>query len=261
MSEKYDPCVSVQGEGDGVVLVPGMDGTGRLFYKQTPLLARSFKVATYALRDSATSMETLVADLSKVIETVAPAERQAIVVGESFGGALALSLALAQPARVRALVILNSFPYFSPQFRLRLAIHGLGVMPWGAMGLIRRLTAFRLHSRHTHRQEVRRFMELTSATTRDGYLNRLRVLTTYDVRDRLPELSCPTLFLAAERDHLVPSIAQAQYMAARVPGAVSRVLAGHGHICLIAPDIDLAQILNEWRAAAVVSRQTPEAGL
>ena len=247
MGKGYDPRVSVEGDGDSVVLVPGMDGTGRLFYKQTPLLARSFKVATYALRDNATTMGTLVADLSRVIETVAPTERQAIVVGESFGGALAMSLALAQPDRVRALVILNSFPYFAPQFRLRLAIQGLAVLPWGAMGLIRRLTAFRLHSRHTHRQEIRRFMELTAGASRDGYINRLRVLTTYDVRDRLSELRCPTLFLAAERDHLVPSMAQARYMAARVPGAASRILSGHGHICLIAPDIDLAQILTEWR--------------
>lgn len=255
MDENYDPRISVQGEGDAVVLVPGMDGTGRLFYRQTPLLARFFRVATYALRDSATTMDTLVADLTNVIETVSPTDRQAIVVGESFGGALALSLALAQPGRVRALVILNSFPYFAPQFRLWLGIHGLKVLPWGAMGLIRRLTASRLHSRHTHRQEIQRFMELTAGASRDGYLNRLRVLTTYDVRHRLPELRCPTLFLAAELDHLVPSIAQAQYMTSRVPGAVSRVLAGHGHICLIAPDVDLAQILNEWRAEEVRSEK------
>jgi pimeloyl-ACP methyl ester carboxylesterase len=256
MDENYDPRISVQGEGDAVVLVPGMDGTGRLFYRQTPLLARFFRVATYALRDSATTMETLVADLANVIETVSPTDRQAIVVGESFGGALALSLALARPGRVKALVILNSFPYFAPQFRLRLGIHGLKVLPWGAMGVIRRLTASRLHSRHTHRQEIQRFMELTAGASRDGYLNRLRVLTTYDVRDRLPELRCPTLFLAAELDHLVPSTAQAQYMTSKVPGAVSRVLAGHGHICLIAPDVDLAQILNEWRAEEV-SLRTP----
>jgi hypothetical protein len=36
-------------------------------------------------------------------------------------------------------------------------------------------------------------------------------------------------------------------MADRVPGSIVRVLAGHGHICLIAPDVDLGQILNEWR--------------
>jgi hypothetical protein len=29
-----------------------------------------------------------------------------------------------------------------------------------------------------------------------------------------------------------------------------RVLEGHGHICLIAPDIDLEALLNELRGAA-----------
>jgi pimeloyl-ACP methyl ester carboxylesterase len=55
------------------------------------------------------------------------------------------------------------------------------------------------------------------------------------------------LFLAAERDHLVPAVEQARCMAERVPASVFRILEGHGHICLIAPDIDLAQILHEWR--------------
>jgi pimeloyl-ACP methyl ester carboxylesterase len=246
MTEAYDARISITGQGPAVVLVPGMDGTGRLFYRQTPLLARSYRVATYMLRDTATSMATLVADLAGVIETVAPVERRAIVIGESFGGALALSLGLTEPERVRALVILNSFPYFAPQFRLRLAIYGLKTMPWGAMALVRRLTAFRLHSRHTHRQEIQRFLQLTAQASREGYLGRLRLLTRYDVRERLHELRHATLFLAAEQDRLVPSLAQAQYMAARVPGAVVRELVGHGHICLIAPDVDLEQILNEW---------------
>ncbi len=247
MTDDYDPHLSIQGVGEAVVLVPGLDGTGRLFYSQLPRLARSYRVATYALRDAARTMDVLVEDLARVIDTVAPAERRAIVVGESFGGALAMSLALARPERVSALVILNSFPYFAPQVRLRLAMLGIRSIPWGAMGLIRRLTAFRMHSRHTHRQELERFMALTATANRDGYSSRLRLLTAYDIRHRLHELGAPTLFLAAEQDHLVPSVTQAQYMALRVPGAVVRVLAGHGHICLIAPDVDLGQILNEWR--------------
>lgn len=36
-------------------------------------------------------------------------------------------------------------------------------------------------------------------------------------------------------------------MAARVPGATVRVRDGHGHICLIAPDVALAAILDAWR--------------
>jgi len=247
MTDDYDSRLSIQGRGEAVVLVPGMDGTGLLFYRQVPLLARTHLVATYALRNTTSSMDRLVADLAHVIDTVAPVERKAIIVGESFGGALAMSFALARPDQVSRLVILNSFPHFDPQIRLRLALAGLSMLPWGAMGLIRRLTAFRMHSPHTQRQELRRFMELTATASREGYLNRLRVLMQYDVRDRLRDLRAPTLFLASEFDHLVPSVVQAQFMAARVPGSVVRVLAGHGHICLIASDVDLAQILNEWR--------------
>lgn len=250
MIDEYDPSLSIVGTGQPVILVPGMDGTGLLFYRQVPLLARSYRVITYALRDTAATMDVLVSDLARIIDTVAPTERRAIIVGESFGGALALSFALAKPEQVSRLVILNSFPYFAPQRRLRLAAVGLGALPWGAMGLVRRLTAFRLHSPHTHRQEIDRFMELTARASRGGYINRLKLLMQYDVRHRLHELRAPTLFLAADRDHLVPSIAQARYMAARVPGSMLRVLEGHGHICLIAPDIDLEALLNESRGAA-----------
>jgi pimeloyl-ACP methyl ester carboxylesterase len=248
MIDDYDASLSMAGSGEPVVLVPGMDGTGLLFYRQVPLLARSHQVVTYALRNTAATMDVLVADLAGVVETVAPIERRAIIVGESFGGALALSFALANPDRVSRLVILNSFPYFAPQLRLRLALAGLSALPWGAMGLVRRLTAFRMHSPHTHRQEIQRFMQLTARASRAGYINRLKLLMEYDLRDRLHELRPPTLFLAADCDHLVPSVAQARYMSARVPGSVLRVLEGHGHICLIAPDIDLEAVLNAWCA-------------
>ena len=32
------------------------------------------------------------------------------------------------------------------------------------------------------------------------------------------------------------------------PRATVRVLEGHGHICLIAPDLNLATIIDEWAA-------------
>jgi pimeloyl-ACP methyl ester carboxylesterase len=223
-----------------------MDGTGELFYRQVPRLSRRFRVATYALRDAAADMDTLVADLARVIAAVAPDGEPAVLVAESFGGALAMSLALERPALVRALVVLNSFPYFRPQRRLRLAIGAIGIMPWGAMRVVRRLTAFRLHSRHTHRTEIRRFLRIMAPTTRAGYLSRLRILTRYDVRERLRELAVPTLYLAADRDQLIPSVEQATLMAGRVPRATARVLPGHGHCTFLAPDVDLDAILGAW---------------
>lgn len=222
-----------------------MDGTGQLFYRQVPGLAKHFTVVTYALRDDATDMAKLVADLEDVLRSTG-SRAPAVLVAESFGGALAMSFALARPELVGALIVLNSFPYFRPQHRLSLAIAGIRIMPWGAMRMVRRLTAFRLHSRHTHRDEMRRFFELTSQTTREGYLNRLRVLRAYDIRGGLPRMRVPTLFLAADEDHLIPSVSQARLMAALLPGSQVRVLEGHGHSCFLARTIDLAAMLREW---------------
>jgi len=229
-----------------MVLIPGMDGTGLLFYRQAPLLAPRFDVVTHRLRDDRDRMDGLVDDLLVRLNEVSP-RAEAILVGESFGGALALSFTLAHPARVAGLVIVNSFPYFRPQLRLHLAIHGLSLLPWGAMRAVRRATAWRMHSRHTRPEDLRRFRSLMRQTTRAGYVNRLRILTGYDVRPRLRGIQAPALFLASSDDHLVPAVEQARQMAGAVPRAETRVLDGHGHICLIAPDLNLLEIVDEWQ--------------
>jgi pimeloyl-ACP methyl ester carboxylesterase len=245
----HDPMIQTVGSGPPLVFVPGMDGTGGLFYRQAPLLARHYTVSTFRLRDDARSMDDLVADLDVVASQVAPDGQKLTLVGESFGGTLSLQYALAHPQRLDALVILNSFAFFAPRMRLRLAIAGLTVLPWGAMQLVRKLTAFRMHSKHTHRSELARFLEITRTTTKPGYIGRLRILTRYDMRSRLSEIQVPTLFLAAEQDHLVPAVEQARLMAEPMPDATIRTLPGHGHICMIAPGFDLAEIISEWQRA------------
>ena len=234
---------------DPLVLVPGIDGTGLLFYRQIPTLSRSFDVTTTRHRDDARSMDELVVDLDRAITAAAP-DRRVTLLGESFGGALTLSYALARPERVERIVILNSFAHFGSQARLWLGYHLLRATPWGMMRLARQLNARRMHSPHTDGDEIRRFHDLMRATTREGYLSRLRILRDYDVRDQLPSLRMPALYLAADRDTLIPSVEQAQLMTGLTPASTMRVLEGHGHSCLIAPDLDLADILDEWLANA-----------
>jgi pimeloyl-ACP methyl ester carboxylesterase len=74
--------------------------------------------------------------------------------------------------------------------------------------------------------------------------------TSTRARPRLRDIGAPTLFLDAEHDHLVPAVEQARYMAERVPRAHLRVLNGHGHICLIAPNLDLSTIVADWKMVA-----------
>ena len=242
-----------------LVLVPGIDGTGKLFYKQIPSLEQQFTVTAMQLRDNAASMEELVGDLHEELTRVA-GDRRVTLLGESFGGALTLSYAIAHPERIERLVILNSFAHFGSQARLWLGYHLLRATPWGMIRILRQLNARRMHSPQTDRDEIRRFYELMRSSTREGYLSRMRILRNYDIRDQLPSIAAPVLFLAADRDTLVPSVEQARLMSELTPAATMQILQGQGHSCLIAPDLDLAAILDEWLAGHPVRPGVGEGG-
>ncbi len=228
-----------------VVLVPGLDGTALLFYRQIPLLATRFNVVAFPLRDDPVhTMADLVAELRETIEQTAGPE--VILCGESFGGALAMSLALAHPDIVSGLVIVNSFPVIRRRVRLRAAPMLLRMFPWAAMPAVRRFTENRLHSPHTNAEDLREFHERSKSIGREGYIRRLELLGDYDIRTRLKELETPTLFLAGDRDRLLPSVFEARYMAARAPCAELHILRGYGHICLINHDLNLLDFIEPW---------------
>jgi 3-oxoadipate enol-lactonase len=228
-----------------LVLVPGLDGTALLFYRQIPLLARRFDVVAFPLPDDPeATMATLVEDLRRLVVEVS--DRGAILCGESFGGALSLSFALAHPGVVRGLVVLNSFPWVRERAKLALAPRALRLVPWAAMPAVRRFTESRLHSPHALPEDLAQFHERSKQIGRAGYIRRLEILWHYDLRERLHEIQAPTLFLAGDRDRLVPSVEWGRFMAARVPRAELRVLEGYGHICLINHDLDLLEHVGPW---------------
>ena len=238
-----------QGEGPTLLLVPGLDGTALLFYRQAPLLAKKFHVITFPLpNDSTCTMDSLVETLSGVVERVMKQREmeRVFLCGESFGGALCLSYALAHPERLSGLVIVNSFPKIRHQALLRIAPVILKAMPWGAMGFVRRFTESRMHSPHALPEDLAEFHERMRWVGKAGYIRRLEILKSYDILDRLGEIRTPTLFLAGDLDHLVPSVNEAQVMVHRMPDASMVILKGYGHICLINHDLNLLDHINSW---------------
>lgn len=230
---------------DTIILVPGLDGTAELFYRQIPLLAAKFNVVAFPLpnRRSA-SMDDLVADLALLVTEVS--DRSVILCGESFGGALSMSLALAKPDLVAGLVIINSFPYLDNRVQLLLAPKITKLVPWVAMPTIRRVTEHRLHSAHALDEDLQEFRRRMRGIGRDGYLRRLEILWDYDIRADLGQLKMPVLFIAGTEDRLVPSVRWADYMGQRVPRSAVIHLDGYGHCCLINHDLDLSELVGDW---------------
>lgn len=229
-----------------IVLVPGLDGTALFFYRQIPLLSKKFRVVTFPLPDDPEcTMHSLVGELDAVIAGLAP-DADVFLCGESFGGALSLSFALEHPHLLKGLVILNSFPRVRQRVQLRLGPPLLKAMPWAAMSLVRRFTEWKLHTSTTLDEDLREFHDKSRAIGRSGYIRRLEILQSYDIRSRLEEIDVPALFLAAAEDHLVASVEEARYMVDRMPRASMKVLPGYGHICLIHHDFNLLELVEPW---------------
>ncbi len=253
-----EPLEPGRNQAENIILVPGLDGTALLFYRQIPLLARRFNVTAFPLADeSESTMDSLTEDLSRLLDELGI--ERAVLCGESFGGALSMSFALDYPDRVSALVIVNSFPYIRKRLQLFLGPRILRVIPWGTMRFVRRFTESRLHSRHCSREDLKEFHQRTREIGRDGYIRRLEILRDYDLRERLGEIRVPALFLAGDQDRLVPSVREARFMAERVPDASLEILRGYGHICLINHDLDLLEHIQPWYDA-VASRSSAGTG-
>jgi pimeloyl-ACP methyl ester carboxylesterase len=254
MSNSSDRHLSDIASGETIILVPGLDGTALLFYRQIPLLARHFNVVAFPLPDDPdATMDSLVDDLVNLIREVAP--DGAILLGESFGGALSMSTALTRPDLVRGLVILNSFPWLSNRPQLHAGRLLMRLIPWAAMPHIRRGTEARIHSSHTNPEDLAEFHERMLQIGRRGYRRRLDILRTYDIRERLSDLRVPTLLLAGDEDRLLPSVRWARYMGDRIPGASVKILSGYGHVCLITHDFDVTEYVAPWWEANSVAKQ------
>jgi pimeloyl-ACP methyl ester carboxylesterase len=239
----------VEGSGRPLIYIAGLDGTGELFFKQAPGLIRSYRVVTFRLRERGHfTYDDLTDDVAAIIRGLG--ERRATIVGESFGGTVALQFALRHPALVERMVVVNSFPRFRGRARIRLAARLAPVAPLQLTWLVRRgANLLGLMRDGVSPEDRRRFFEAVRSVEREGYVRRLRLIAELDVEERLSGIQAPTLLVAGEKDWLIPSVREARAMAERMPNATVKIIEGAGHACLLGNRVCLADILAEWIAA------------
>jgi pimeloyl-ACP methyl ester carboxylesterase len=173
----------VEGSGPPIVYVCGLEGSGRLFYKQSEDLARDHRIITMPLRgEGRYEMPRLVEDLRGSCATRA---RRATVLGESFGGLLTMATALAHPELFARMILLNTFPHFSERAKIR-----MGCILFAAfypMMKAHRTRAARhvLFSPDIAEEDRQLFRDYTRVVGREGYVSRMRIIRDTDLRPRL----------------------------------------------------------------------------
>ena len=235
--------------GNGLPLVllhPGV-GDSRIWDPVRPALAGSYRVIRYDARGFGRSPAPavkfcLLSDLIAVLDHFG-VDRAAIV-GCSQGGGSALGLALQQPARVSALVLLcpgvPGFPWPDPEEPDELEAeyeHALDAEDVDALaGLLQRIWAA-VGPTPAVMEQLRSAARAVISSAR---------LEQQDppVFDRLGEISVPASLLVGDADY-PPLIEANRQAAARLPGCELTVVPGMDHLPpLREPDLVLRTITN-----------------
>lgn len=238
------PDYRKSGSGPFLIYLPGMEGTATLFFRQEPELSKRFTVITLPLRaDAPFTYEDLLDDIREVYEREG-ADR-AVVVGESFGGTVALRFAAEHPKLVEHLVLANTFSYFRNRFDLTLALALLPLGFWKPGRWVRNfMMKHILISEHVDAEAIRKMLQTSFSHGYATARQRLLLIREHDVREQLDRLKMPVTILAGERDRLLPSVKEARFLASKISHARVIVLPELGHACLLSDRCCLAKFLG-----------------
>lgn len=176
---------------------------------------------------------------------------RAVVVGHSFGGMVAQEMALRHADRVAGLVLVGTAAVFgggSPDFVQRYLADRLAPLDAGrtpadlAPATIDALVAVPLTP-----ADRERAVTAMAAISPDAYRAALACLVSWDRRERLADITAPTLVVVGDRDPIAPP-KTSQPLSDGIPGAELVVLPGVGHLVnLEAADV-FHDTLEGWLA-------------
>ena len=220
-----------------LVLLPGMDGTGTLFSDFLSFLSEEINpiVVSYPEDKSLGYLE-----LENFARTYLPTDEPFVLLGESFSGPVAISLAATKPAGLVGLVLSctysrNPVPWFRP---LKNVVRFLPISN-RLTGLVAPMLFGRFSS-----ASLRKPLKLALGRVSSNAIRaRLRAVLDVDFSEKLKEIRVPILYLQGLDDCIVPASA-------------SRHVVKLGHsvelVTLRAPHL-LLQVLP-FEAAAIVEK-------
>ena len=222
------------GEGLAVVYVPGIDGTGALLLGLEARLEARYRLVRLGY-DAGEDVPDTYADLAATIAAVVRARgiERCLVLAESFGGAVALQLALDHAGLVAGLMIVNSFAYYAERGRLALAQGLAPLVPGALFALGRRWFApSQLFGEREDPQARAAFQAQPGSFFDEGYERRMQMIRGLDLRSRLGEVLQPVALYAGDADRVVPSVESLEILRRGLPDATLEVLPGGGHLVL-----------------------------
>jgi pimeloyl-ACP methyl ester carboxylesterase len=171
-----------------------------------------------------------------------------LLVGFSMGGYVARDIARLAPERVRALVLIaTSTRPDTPALRQRKGAIGHAAPSIAFSGLSRIAVASSLHPKERGNEALIERVRAMGMRLGGEVFRRQSVLERPGDIDRLHEIRCPTLVVAAAQDQL-RSLEEARELQAGIPGATLEIIEDTGHMIPIEAPQRLADVIVPWLA-------------
>lgn len=232
------------------VFLPGMDGTGQLLRSQTSGLETAFDVRCLVIpADDLTNWEDLTDKVVNLIEAELEKRsfRSVYLCGESFGGCLAVKVALRSPHLFDRIILVNPATSFNQRPLLRWGSQVGRWLPeffYGVSALT--LLPFLSNLAKTDPHERRALLNAMQSVPPKTVVWRLSMVSGFDIDEApLRCLTQPVLIIAGAADWLLPSVLEAERLVHCLPNAKMVVLPQSGHACLLEADVNLLEIIKD----------------
>ena len=233
------------GSGRPLLLLHGLGGHLGHWEDNIPALAQHYRVYAldipgFGLSDKPQAADHNLEFLLRFLRGFLDVQEiaQAVVIGNSLGGFLALQMALTYPQRVSALVLVDAAG-LGPEIGWILKLQGLPLLGDLVTMPSRRLVRLAVRSifydkaKATPQIVEEHYQHFCRPGARQAYLAVIRnglgrSGQRYLLLDRLPQIHVPTLIVWGAEDRLLP-VRQAHAAAARLPHSRLHVLPECGH--------------------------------
>jgi pimeloyl-ACP methyl ester carboxylesterase len=256
------------GEGPPIVFVHGLSGSWPNWLEQLAVFAREHRVIAMDLPGfghSPMPAETITISLyarilDSLLETLGVSA--ATLVGNSMGGFVSAELAIAFPQRAERLVLVSAAgistyrhrraqriePYLRRVAPMVAAYTGWTAArsDWIARRPGMRNVALGFVTRHPGRLPAPLAAEQIRGAGKPGFMQALRANLDYPVRERLPEVACPTLIVWGEEDRVIP-VSDASVFEELIPDSRKVIFEDTGHMAML----ERPAAFNELLAAFV----------
>ena len=224
------------GKGKDLVLLHSLLADRYAFDPVLPALTAKFRVTAFNLPGFHGSEAVITPLIDAYMARIEDGFQEfqigedAILIGNGFGGTLALAFALAHPERISKLVVSDAAAGFPEEGRKAFAVMADKVAD-GGLGAVAEIAAKRVYSPDylaAHPDLIEERKRVLLAIDPKAFTDACKILQEADLTPSLHRLEVPTLFVCGEFDQATPP-ALNKAAADKIPGARYVELPGCGH--------------------------------